>query len=270
MSDINEKRTNITILDRKIWEWIKERKNPEFSKTVSDVIFQKLNRYNQRNIDLILLLENLEKYFEYTYFDLEELSYTLHTPKKQILKQLEQIGLKIPLYGSGKKEDKENAIDKIHSLMISNGILPRELRNLYALRDQFLENKQRDKYETLKILYSNKNERFSEVYNYTIKIIDALNEKHAIDEFVRISESIDDKKFEFYQNPDFIYFKLGIKYTLSDIKEDLISDMVESIQTTNNLCLYGILLDFSIYMLVRRNFSQITEYITRDFFYFRD
>lgn len=263
----NEKKTNITILNSSLWNWLKERKNPEYSKTISDTMFYIFDVYRKHEIEEKLLLESLEKHFEYSSFTMKDISFALKIPIEELIKKISFLLGDVPLFGSGSKAEKKAAKRKIHMKMVEKNIFPRELQAIIKLKEKFLHDRKLDAYEMVKTFYASEHERMMEIYNYTIQNVDELlDASPEFKEFIKHLENIDETEYKWFNNPDAIYFKLGLTTTTQEISDDLIMDIVKEHSSKNFLYIYGVLLEICIKSLAKRNLMDIKEFLEDDLY----
>jgi len=98
------KKTNLDILDQDIWNEIKSKKNEFELRSVADYIFKVIKGYQTMNIEKCFLLINLEKYYEYDYFDLGEFANAIELKLDKIIKLVDKyLGSEIPLFSFQQK-----------------------------------------------------------------------------------------------------------------------------------------------------------------------
>lgn len=278
-------KTNIDIIDQDDWNWIKSKKNEFQFRSVSNVVFKMIDEYRSMNLERLIFLKLIEKYFEFDYFDMKELSYQLDLNTESIVKQVDKyLDKKIPLFSLDNKE-KVKAISKVHRKMMDNGILPRELSIAYKLKQFIDRNKLNiEKYEdnlenediiirieanneiVLSILFPNKEERRKEIYHSTLRVVDwftNLKDK----EFFECNKCDEDC---FIKKPDYIYFKSGIEMLQEDIQEDLITDILKSEFNDENVnSYYGFCLALAIDYLIKKNLTMVKNFVEQEIYLFQ-
>ena len=221
-------KTNIDVRDRKRWNWFKMKKNQYQFKSVSDVIFKFGEDYDKYHLEKKILLELLEKYYEYNFFDMEHLTEELKMDLEPAIELINMyVDHTIPLFGSGSYKDIEKTRKKIHRLMIENDILPREFGIAFKLRkyineidlekyqenEKYLSNMGLDNKLMLNILFPEENDKINEVYNETVAFASWFveNKKRFLKNFD--CASCDNDKCAM-KKPDYIYYKSGINVSL--------------------------------------------------------
>ena len=185
-------KTNLDILDQDSWNYVKNMKNKYGFRSVADYIFKIIDLSKSMNLDRWQFLIAIEKFYEYSFYDIDDLSFELgisaHNVRKLIRKYL---GDKTPVYDISKTQ-REKIIRKIHELMIKSRILPRELSIAYNLKDFINQNKIKisnyqeinkefelknirfDNRMILKVLFPDDLERRNEIYSETIEMAESL------------------------------------------------------------------------------------------------
>jgi len=275
-------KTNIDIVDQDLWNWVKSQKNKFNLRSVSDYIFKILNEYREMNIEKSIFLINIEKYFEYSYFDFKEMSYNLGLNAEQIIKLIDKyLGSDIPLFNIKDDELKAKILKKIHKLMIKNRILPRELSIAYNLRELVeknhinISNYERDRIDLsefenlnmekiLSILFSDPEERRREIYGETIRYA----EKLAQAEKSKKIKCLDCKENCIIKTPDYLYYRTGIDISLSDLEDDLVSDILKESFKEKYLVCYGLCLAMAIDSIIKRNLLLVRDFIESELYLF--
>ncbi|MHA1584715.1 MAG: hypothetical protein ACTSWL_05640 [Promethearchaeota archaeon] len=278
-------RTTLEVLDRDDWNWVKDIRNKYEMSSVSKVIFKMIKNFRDLDIYKIIFLKNFEKFFEYHYYGIKELSESLNVDINITMKLISSyFGPNFKLFDS-----KNNLIiknkEKIHKKMIEAGILPRELIIAYNLKhiikksnfkiDKFyssgdesriigIENK-----EILEIIFPDKNERQMEIYNSLIYFVQNFFEKNKIE--IIPCHNCENSNCPM-KKPDYIYYKSGIIIDQEDIEGDLVFEIIKNetgLRKENILSCYGAFLAISIDFLIRDNLSAIEKFI-KDEIYFNE
>ena len=275
----SERKTNIYIKDRELWNWVKDRKNQTNMSSISDFIFHILQYSKRQDLETKIFLENIEKYYEYHHFDMDVLSEYLQLPKERIIEKINAELGKLPMYGTASEEELKYARKKIHNKMIEHKILPREFSIAYQLK-KYLEkavqiegSKEIPIKELLDLLYPDSKEKTQEVYQYTINYTtDILKETGRIDKKKGLLEikcsSCDKIDSCRYNQPELIYLQVGIKLDAEDIKDDLIMDIIRNTRKSNNFQLYSLFLENSIQSLIKTNYELINEFFAQNILIF--
>ena len=289
--DQKRKKTNLDILDNNIWNWIKNQKNQYSLRSVSDFIFRELTFSRNMQFNKTIILIYLEKFFEYSHFDIKALTTALQL-KADVLIQIidKEISPDISLFDFENSNKKRKIVKKIHAQMIENGILPRELRIAYKLR-QFLDKNRLDltKYELqenarsievplddkgihlnnkeiLAILFSDPEERHKEIYTVASDIADRL-----VNQDIKLTSQCNECKTDcMLRKPDFIYYKSGIEVSMDDIEDDLIAETLKGSFAENYLVYYGASLVIAIDELIRSNLAMIRDFINQELYVMKD
>jgi len=277
------KKTNLDIIDQDSWNWVKNQKNYYDLRSVADFIFKIINEYRNMDIEKLLFLINIEKYFEYSYFDMSEFSYIMELKPDKIVKLVDKfLGSDIPMFGFQNEELKTKIIRKIHKLMIENRILPRELSIAYNLRN-FIDKNQLNmsNYENLdendeiigidvnnekifSILFPNTEERRKEIYSESINYAEKL---------IKSKESNNLKCLKcdedcFIKRPDYLYYKSGVDISLDDLKDDLVSEILKEGFKEDYIVCYGFCLALAIDSLIKKNLLLVKNFIENELYIF--
>jgi len=277
------KKTNLDIINQESWNWVKHKKNQYNLRSVSNVIFKMIDEYRRFYLEKMVFLIQIEKYYEYSYFDLEEFSITMDLKKDTIIRIMDKyLGSKAPLFDLSDKELKEKTIKKIHDLMFENRILPRELQIAHYLKrfidknklnisdyniDNFKENNINigvDNKLILSILFPDTEELRREVYCEAINFADwyIKNSKGEL----KCKQCDEDC---FVKKPDYIYYKSGIDVTYEDLEDDMISDILKQHFGKHYLVHYGFCLIASIYLIIKRNLFMVRDFIEEELYLFK-
>jgi hypothetical protein len=278
-SIVNTKKTNIYIIDDNIWNWVKSRKNELNLQSLSEYIFRTLSIAKETNLELKDFLLSLEKYFEYGYYDMDLLANDLKVSKQVLVQQINSKIGKIPLFGSGSLEEKKKALKIIHEKMMSNKIMPRELSIAHELKTYVDSREPLQEGEKIsipddilmKIIFPNESDRRFELYNYTLNMITDIIQKspkeknpiHAIKQ----CKDCDRRDNCRYLRPDLIYLYSGIEANFEDIREDLITEVLNEQDKSNSLRLYGIFLEMGLEKLIGLNLKMVKEFVEKELFY---
>lgn len=276
-------KTNLEIIDQDLWNWVKYKKNELKLKSTGDFVFKVLEMYKNEELEQKTFLINIEKYFEYNYFNMKDLSNSMNSNLDYTIKLINKyIGKNVPLFGTEKNEDREKALKKIHELMIENHIIPRELSIAYKIK-KYLDNNQIDLADlkeyiknndenkinfdnklVLNIVYPDIEERRREIYHQTIQIANwFVNNKNSYGRCL----NCEDEKCPI-KNPDFIYFKSGLDTSKDDLENDLIADILKSHYNKDFLIYYGFSLLFSIDLIIRKQLSMVHTFISEKIYTF--
>ncbi len=288
------KKTNLDIVDQDSWNWIKNQKNEYDLRSVADFIFKVINEYRTMDIEKWLFLINIEKYFEYNYFDMNELSDIMNLRTEKIVMLIKKyIGSDIEIFEMKDKELKNKAIKKIHNLMIENRILPRELSIAYNLKtlvdkehldlskyenftDEGLDEEDEDSDQNIEIginndkiltiLFPDIEERRKEIYCETIRYVEFF-----IKSYTEINFDCQTcKKDCIIKRPDFIYYKLGIDVSLDDLNDDLASEILKEKFKTGFITCYGLCLVIAVDSMIKRNLLTVKYFIKNELYLFED
>lgn len=276
------KKTNLDIIDQDSWNWVKNKKNYFELRSVANFIFKMIDVYRNLNIEKWLFLINLEKYFEYSYYDMEEFSYAMDLQTSKIIKLIDKyVGSNIQLFNLEDEELRKKTIKKIHDLMIENRILPRELSIAYNLRS-FIDKNQLDisKYENLEkmeifdvdvnnekillILFPNAEERRKEIYCESINFAESFIKFEEINNF-ECKECDEDC---IMKRPDYIYYKSGIDVSYDDLEDDLVSEILKQNFKEDFIVCYGFCLTMAIASLIRKNLLMVKNFIKNELYIF--
>lgn len=267
------KKTNISILDKSLWNWVKDQKNRNEVRSTSDILFKFIKYAKINNVGLKMLLRNLEKYYEYSYFDMEELSHNLNLPSNIIIEQIKENIGEIPLYGSGTDEEKKSARKKIHNLMVDNDIIPRELHLAFKLRDYPVKRMTDDikksdfnDYSLLEVFYPDRYERQRELYNYTILFTEFILTKCLKKRGIEDLNCNGCKRFKGcnYSRPDLMYYQAGVDIKIEDIENDLIFNIIKTNCKNNHLHAYGLILEMAMGSLIMKNLRNIEDFLKEE------
>jgi len=276
-------RTTIEVLDKDKdnWNWIKNIRNKHEMSSVSNVVFKLIKTVRELDINKILFLKNLEKFYEYHYFGIKDLSKSLGVDIKITMKMVSTyFGPNFRLLDSKKNPNMKNR-EKVHKKLIEIGILPRELQIAYNLQEiikksnidiekyfspEYVERKIGiENKEILRILFPDPQERQLEIYNYLIYFVQnffAHNKIESIPCHKCKNQNCPMKK------PDYIYFKSGIALDLEDIEGDLVFEIIEHDsgleEKSNVMACYGAFLSVSIDFLIRDNLRQLEHFFKDD------
>lgn len=277
------KKTNLDIIDQDSWNWVKNKKNQYELRSVANFIFKMIDVYRILDIEKILFLLQIEKYFEYNYFDMEELSKAMELKTDKVIKLVDKyLGPRVPLFDLKDENLKIKVIKKIHELMIENRILPRELSIAYNLR-HFIDKNQLDmsRYNNfeekdlgnigvdnkliLSILFPDAEELRKAIYCEAINFADW---------FINFEKDLDlecskcDKDY-FLKKPDYIYYKSGIDVSFDDLKDDLLSEILKQHFKEKNIVYYGFCLIIAIDSLIQKNLLMVKNYIEEELYLYK-
>ncbi|MHA1490763.1 MAG: hypothetical protein ACTSRI_14035 [Promethearchaeota archaeon] len=277
------KKTNLDIIDQDSWNWVKNQKNYYDLRSVADFIFKIINEYQKMDVEKWLFLINVEKYFEYSYFDMSEFSYIMELKSDKIVKLVDKyLGSDIPMFNFKNKDLTMKIIRKIHKLMIENRILPRELSIAYNLRN-FMDKNQinNSNYENLdesneiigmdvnnekilSILFPDLEERRKEMYSEAINYAEI---------FIKSKESKDLNCLKcaedcFIKRPDYLYYKSGVDISLDDLKDDLVSEILKKDFKEDYITCYGFCLALTINSLIKKNLLLVKNFIKNELYIF--
>ena len=173
MNEVYE-RTNVFIINPDIW--IESKKDSEMLgyKSVSNYLFKLLEMNKENKFFYHNLLLELEKYFEMEYYTLSYVAENTDLDTDVIIKiMINNLGFKFI-----DKSEKEN-IDIIHSKLIENNLLPRELSFMLALKKKFQRRNELNTRELLEIFFPNPIDRRAELLTYANNfILEALKDKN--------------------------------------------------------------------------------------------
>lgn len=277
-------KTNLDILDQDSWNYVKIMKNKYEFRSVADYIFKIIALSKSMNLDRLQFLIAIEKFYEYNFYDIDELSFELgikpHNVRKLIRKYF---GDETPLYDINKTQ-REKITRKIHELMIKNRILPRELSIAYNLKDfidknrinisnfqeitrEFeLKNIRFDNRKILKVLFSDDQERRKEVYSITIETAELLVKSDTSGDFN--CDTCEDDCF--VKDPEYIYYKSGITVKNEDLENDLVSDILKTKFKENFRVWYGLSLVIAINKLIQSNLLIVKDFIEKELYVFKE
>ena len=277
------KKTNLDIIDQDSWNWVKNKKNQYELRSVANFIFKIIDEYQSLDIEKILFLMQIEKYFEYNYFDMKELSKAMDLKIDKVIKLVDDyLGPRIDLFNLEDEELKTKTIKKIHDLMIGNRILPRELSIAYNLR-HFIDKNQLDmsKYENfeekdigdiridnkliLSILFPDAEELRKETYCEAINVADWFVNLENVPDL----ECKECDKDYFMKKPDYIYYKSGIDVSFDDLKDDLLSEILKHHFKEKFIVYYSLCLIIAIDLLIRKNLLMVKNFIEEELYIFK-
>jgi len=278
---IIEKKTNLTIKDNDLWDWVRFRKNQMGMHSISNYIFYLIKYAKNHDLEMKIFLENFEKYFEYHYFDMNILSDNLQISKDIIIEKVNAVVGKVPLYGTANHEDKLQAREKIHELMIENNVIPRELSIAYNLKS-FIDTNQIDisnyaniddkkkidininNEKILSILFPDHEERRKEVYCETIDYAEKFINSGKFDDFqCKLCEKNCPIK-----RPDYIYIRSGLDITSDDLEDDLVSEILKEKYKEDFIVCYGICLTVAIASIIRKNLIIVKNFVENEIYTF--
>lgn len=277
-------KTNLDILDKDSWNYVKNMKNKYEFRSVADYIFKIINLAKSMKLDKWQFLIAIEKFYEYNFYDIDEFSFELgikpHNVRKMIRKYF---GDDTPLYDVNKTQ-REKITRKIHELMINSRILPRELSIAYNLKEfidknrinisnyqeitrEFeLKNIKLDNRKILSVLFPDDQERKNEVYSITIDTAESIIRSDKLEDFN--CDTCEDDCF--VKDPEYIYYKSGITVKNEDLEEDLISDILKTKFKENFRVWYGLCLVIAINKLIQSNLLMVKDFIEKELYFFKE
>ena len=258
-------RTNISIVNKQAWDYVKKRKNQFNSKTISTELFRMINNYRNSplDIDIANFLILMEKFYEMYSFTVKDVRNELQISQKTFLQMVENYLGDVKVYGNLSGQDIIYARNKIHNLMIQFSIQPREYFLLQKLKTLFEYDNLSDKQKIMSILYTNPEIRRLEIYNFIILFLDEILEKK-IDLEIFSEYWKEFIKFE----TKFLYYKYGIEITKEDYEDDIISDILrENLNQDEVFPFYNYLIEFAVSNLIKKNMKFMKEYIAQNYLF---
>jgi hypothetical protein len=238
-------RTNLFILDKDLWIKAKAKAESLGYESVSEYIFNLLKIDDERKTSLHSLLIELEKYYEFEHYTLSLVAEKIGLPIHVTINQIKELKLVFP------EEKSDRNLKEIHSLMVDNKIIPREVENILLLKNKFAKKNILEDGDMLEILFRDENERTAEVMAVARSIfMEQMDNKFKIACF---GCKKSDSECE-YSNLRALFGRLALDYDLDAINEDPVYKILLEKKVP---FYYGALIDFSASHVIERELNRI-------------
>lgn len=251
-------KTNIDVLNYKLWNSFKYESKKIGFKTISENIFFLIKADEKEEIFKKILLRELEKYYEYLSFSYKDISRNLGLDLEIILDFMEKNNLEIINPDSYLINYRKN-VNHIHDLMFENDILPREFKIGKKLSDIFNKTTYIDSRNLLEIVFIDNDIKMKEIFRFIFLIFEKLDLKD-----FNICTNCELKDECEGNEVISIFYKNGIDIDEEDLELDY---YYTKLKETNSLNFYGFISDLAIYYIIKKELLEIKIMLENGIFY---